>query len=205
MTDTAEQTAVDFWFDPACPWAWMTSRWILEAQKVRPISVTFHVMSLAVLNEDKDVPQGYRDFLQTAWGPVRVCLAVEEQHGSEKLAEFYTALGTRIHPGAEERSRATVEAALTDVGLPVELAQAADTDANDDALRRSHHEGMDPVGDEVGTPVIHVNGKALFGPVISPAPTGEAAGRLFDGFALMTEYDGFFELKRSRTVGPIFD
>ncbi|OYN86668.1 DsbA family protein [Parenemella sanctibonifatiensis] len=205
MTDTAEQAAVDFWFDPACPWAWMTSRWILEAQKVRPISVTFHVMSLAVLNEDKDVPQGYRDFLQTAWGPVRVCLAVEEQHGSEKLAEFYTALGTRIHPGAEERSRATVEAALTDVGLPVELAQAADTDANDDALRRSHHEGMDPVGDEVGTPVIHVNGKALFGPVISPAPKGEAAGRLFDGFALMTEYDGFFELKRSRTVGPIFD
>lgn len=206
MTETAASTtAVDFWFDPACPWAWMTSRWILEAQQVRPISVTFHVMSLAVLNEDKDIPEDYRKAMDKAWGPVRVCLAVEEQHGSAKLAEFYTALGTRFHPLAEERTLATVEAALAEVGLPTELVAAADTDANDDALRRSHHEGMDAVGSEVGTPVIHINGKGLFGPVISPAPNGEAAGRLFDGVALVTEFDGFYELKRSRTVGPIFD
>ncbi len=197
---------VDFWFDPQCPWAWMASRWMLEVEKVRPVRTVFHVMSLSVLNEGRDeLGEDYRRFLAGAWGSVRVCLAVEEAYGSEKLREFYTALGTRFHPLKQQRDRATVEAALAEVGLPAELADAADTDANDEALRRSHHEGMDPVGDEVGTPVVRINGKSLFGPVISPAPKGEAAGRLFDGVSLVTEYDGFYELKRSRTTGPIFD
>ncbi|WP_432558312.1 DsbA family protein [Granulicoccus sp. GXG6511] len=207
MTDTAQPIKVDFWFDPLCPWAWMTSRWMTEVEKVRDVDLTFHVMSLSVLNEGRDgLDPDYRERMDRAWAAVRVALAIDEQHGKEKLAEFYTAIGTRVHPGGEDvTERATIEAALADVGLPAELADAGDTDANDEALRRSHHAGMDPVGDEVGTPVIHVNGMALFGPVISPAPKGEQAGRLFDGFALMTEYDGFFEAKRTRTVGPIFD
>lgn len=196
---------VDLWFDPVCPWAWMTSRWLLEVEKVRDVKVSFHVMSLSVLNEGRDLSEGYRALMDAAWLPVRVAIAVEEQYGQEKLAAFYTALGTRFHPLDEPRTIETVEGALTDVGLPAELAQVGLTDVNDAALRASHHEGMDPVGDEVGTPVIHLNGQALFGPVISPAPKGEEAGNLFDGFAKVTAYPGFFELKRTRTVDPIFD
>lgn len=198
-------TTVDFWFDPACPWAWMTSRWMVEVEKVRPVRTTFRVMSLAVLNEDKDIPEDYRRGLAKAWANVRVCIGIEEQYGSDKLADYYTAVGTLIHPGGQPNERATIEQALEQVGLPVELADLGETDAHDDRLRASHHEGMDPVGSEVGTPVIRVNGMSLFGPVISPAPKGEQAGELFDGFVKMTAYPGFFELKRSRDVGPIFD
>lgn len=207
MTQTdAPVTTVDLWFDPLCPWAWMTSRWLLEVEKVRPVKAVFHVMSLSVLNEGRDLPEEYRAKMDAGWHGVRVALAVEEKYGSDKLAEYYTAIGTKIHPGGEDGSdRATIEAALKEVGLPTELADAGWTDANDEALKRSHHEGMDPVGDEVGTPVIHIHGEALFGPVISPAPKGEQAGRLFDGFSLLTEYDGFFEAKRTRTRDPIFD
>lgn len=203
---TGDPQQVDFWFDPQCPWAWMTSRWMLEVEKVRPVRTVFHVMSLSVLNEGRDeLDDDYKRFLKGAWASARVCLAVEERYGAEKLREFYTAIGTRFHPRAEKRDRATIEAALADAGLPADLADAGETDANDEALRRSHHEGMDPVGNEVGTPVIRINGKSLFGPVISPALQGEQAGRLFDGVALVTEYDGFYELKRSRTRDPIFD
>ncbi|MGO4956132.1 mycothiol-dependent nitroreductase Rv2466c family protein [Luteococcus sp. Sow4_B9] len=205
-------TNVDFWFDPLCPWAWMTSRWMLEVEKVRDVKTTFHVMSLSVLNDGRDLPEEYQQHMLEGWVGVRAALLVEQEHGSDKLREFYTALGTRYHLGKEPKTVETVRAALAEVGLDESLAERADAwkpgdeaDELDVALRKSHHEGMDPVGDEVGTPVIHINGKALFGPVISPAPKGEAAGRLFDGFSLMTEYDGFFELKRSRTVGPIFD
>ena len=207
MTASTQPITVDFWFDPLCPWAWMTSRWMTEVEKVRDVDLTFHVMSLSVLNDGRDdLDPDYRALMDKSWAPVRVALAVDEQHGKEKLAEFYTAIGTRVHPGGEDvTERATIEGALADVGLPAELIEAGGTDANDEALRRSHHAGMDAVGDEVGTPVIHINGMALFGPVISPAPKGEQAGRLFDGFALLTEYEGFFEAKRTRTVGPIFD
>ncbi len=196
---------VDMWFDPACPWAWMTSRWLLEVDKVRDVHFDFHVMSLSVLNEGRDLPEDYRRLMDNSWAAVRVALAVEREHGQQALRDFYTAIGTRFHPGHEERERATIEAALADADLPVELAEAGYTDEHDDELRRSHHEGMDPVGDEVGTPVIRINGKSLFGPVISPAPKGEEAGNLFDGVSKVTAYDGFYELKRTRTVGPIFD
>lgn len=196
---------VDFWFDPTCPWAWMTSRWMLEVEQVRDVHTTFHVMSLSVLNEGRDLSEDYRRSMDSAWAGVRVALGVEREYGSDKLREFYTALGTRYHLQQAERTRATLIEALAEIGLPAELADLGDTDAHDDALRASHHAGMDPVGDEVGTPVIHVNGMALFGPVISPAPKGEEAGDLFDGFVKVTAYPGFFELKRTRTVGPIFD
>lgn len=195
---------VGFWFDPMCPWAWMASRWMLEVEKVRDVHTEFHVMSLSVLNEGRDLPEDYRAVMDAGWAPVRVALTVEREHGQEALRAFYTAIGTRYHPGDEPRTRETLEAALVDVGLPVSLAELGDTDAHDDELRASHHAGMDPVGNEVGTPVVHINGRALFGPVISPAPTGEEAGSLFDGVAKVTAYEGFFELKRSRTVGPVF-
>jgi 2-hydroxychromene-2-carboxylate isomerase len=200
-----EPTQLDFWFDPLCPWAWITSRWVLEVEKVRPVQVRWHVMSLAVLNEGKDVPDRYKDSLREAWGPVRVCIAAEQKLGPEVLLPLYTALGTRFHHEKAPRSRATIEAALADAGLPVELADAMDDESYDEALRASHADGMDRVGYEVGTPVISVNGTSFFGPVVSPIPRGEDAARLWDGVLLVAGTDGFFELKRSRTRDPIFD
>ena len=195
---------VDMWFDSICPWAWMTSRWLLEVEKVRDVEVAFHVMSLSVLNEGRDLPEEYRQIMTEALPLARVALAVQREY-PERLGDYDTAIGTLLHPGERDRSDATVVDALAEAGLPAELVELGHTDAHDDELKRSHHEGMDPVGDEVGTPVIHLNGMALFGPVISPAPKGEAAGDLFDGFAKLTAYPGFFEAKRTRTVGPIFD
>ena len=200
-----EPTRVDFWFDPICPWAWISSRWMLEVEKVRPVEVTWHVMSLAVLNEDKDIPEAYREGLRTAWGPVRIVTAAQQAHGPEVVGPLYTALGTRFHNGKEPRERSTFEAALADVGLPADLADAADSTEYDDAIRASHTDGIDRVGQEVGTPVISVNGMAVFGPVLSPIPRGEAAAKLWDGVLLIAGTDGFFELKRSRTRDPIFD
>jgi 2-hydroxychromene-2-carboxylate isomerase len=201
-----EPTQLDFWFDPLCPWAWITSRWVLEVEKVRPVHARWHVMSLAVLNESKDdLPEKYREGLKKAWGPVRVCMAAAEKYGPDVLLPLYTALGTRFHDEKLERNRATIEAALTEAGLPAELADAAESTEYDDALRASHKDGMDRVGYEVGTPVISVNGYSLFGPVISPIPRGEAAARLWDGVLLVAGTEGFFELKRSRTREPIFD
>ena len=200
-----EPTQLDFWFDPLCPWAWITSRWVLEVEKVRPVEARWHVMSLAVLNEDKDLPEQYKGFMRQAWGPVRVCIAAEQKFGPDVLLPLYTALGTRFHQEKAERDRATIEAALADAGLPVELADAMDDESFDDALRASHADGMDRVGYEVGTPVISVNGTSFFGPVVSPIPRGEAAAQLWDGVLLVAGTDGFFELKRSRTRDPIFD
>lgn len=161
-------------------------------------------MSLSVLNEGRDLSEKYRSLMDNSWGGARVCLAVQEQY-PEKLAALYTALGTRIHLGKEPNTRATHEAALAAVGLPIELADAAETDANDAALRTVQAEVTAAVGDEVGTPVVRVEGKSLFGPVMSPAPKGEQAGQLWDGFVNVLAYPGFFELKRTRTVDPIFD
>jgi len=199
-------TLVDFWFDPLCPWAWMSSRWMLEVEKVRDVHTTFHVMSLAELNSGRDLPEEYRQMMDLeGWIGVRASIAVEQRYGSEALRNFYTALGTRFHLGQEPKTPETIRAALTEVGLDPAIADEAQTEKYDEALRASHHEGMDPVGTDVGTPVIRVNGMSLFGPIISPAPKGEAAGDLFDGFVKVTAYPGFFELKRTRTVGPIFD
>jgi protein-disulfide isomerase-like protein with CxxC motif len=201
-----EPTPVDFWFDPLCPWAWITSRWLLEVEKLRPVTPRWHVMSLAVLNEDKDdLPDRYKQSMAKAWGPVRVCIAAEQKFGPDVLGPLYTALGTRFHHEKAERDRATIEAALADAGLPAELAEAMDSTDYDKALRASHCDGMDRVGYEVGTPVISVGDLSIFGPVVSPIPRGEAAARLWDGVMLIAGTDGFFEMKRSRTRDPIFD
>lgn len=207
-----DRASVTMYFDPACPWAWMTSRWLLEVERVRPFDIEFRVMSLAVLNEGRDeLSESYREFLKTAWGPVRICIAVEQKYGQKAVRDLYTALGTRIHPGGQQRGPELYAAALADVGLDVGLAAAADSTEYDEALRASHEAGMRPVGTDVGTPVIHAPGPvegetvAIFGPVVTPAPKGEAAGRLWDGVLLVVGTPGFYELKRSRTLGPIFD
>ena len=201
-----EPTRLDFWFDPLCPWAWITSRWVLEVEKVRPVQARWHVMSLAVLNENKEgMDERYKEMMRKAWGPVRVCIAAEQKFGPDVLLPLYTALGTRFHNEKQDRDLATIEAALADAGLPAELAAAADSTEYDEALRASHKDGMDRVGYEVGTPVISVNGISFFGPVISPIPRGEDAARLWDGVLMVAGTDGFFEIKRSRTRDPIFD
>jgi 2-hydroxychromene-2-carboxylate isomerase len=200
-----EPTRVDFWFDPVCPWAWIASRWIHEVTKVRPVTPVWHVMSLSVLNEGRDLPERYQELMLTGWGPVRICVAAEQQYGPEVLGPLYTALGTRFHEQKLPRERETYEAALAEAGLPAELADAADSTEYDEALRASHQEGIERVGYDVGTPIISVNGTSVFGPVVSPIPRGEAAAKLWDGVLLIAGTDGFFELKRSRTRDPIFD
>jgi hypothetical protein len=188
----------------------MASRWMLEVERVRPVQTRWNVMSLAVLNEGRDLPAAYVDLMARAWGPVRVLTAARLAHGREVLLPLYTQLGLRIHPAERQDFDEIIVEALDALDLPASLAQAAGSTEFDEELRAEHLRGMEPVGMDVGTPVIHVPGPdggsiAFFGPVVSPAPKGEAAGRLWDGVLAVAGTPGFFELKRTRTVGPIFD
>ncbi len=201
----AVPASVRMWFDPACPWAWMTSRWLMEVEKVRDIEVSWQVMSLSVLNEKADLPKDYRAMMDQAWGPVRVVIAARELYGEEYVKPLYDAMGTRIHPGGDHDYTSVVVGAIADVGLPQSLAKAGTMKKWDAAVRRSHKEGITLVGTDVGTPVIAFGDTAFFGPVVTPAPTGEAAGKLWDGCLLVAGTPGFFELKRTRTQDPIFD
>lgn len=204
MSATA-RASVEMWFDPVCPWAWLTSGWLMEVEQVRDIDVTWSVMSLAVLNEGRDLPESYRDLMKQSWGPVRVIIAAAGEHGNEVIKPLYDAIGTRIHLGGEKDYLTVIAHSLEQVGLPADLLRFAESGEVDAVLRASHQRAMDLVGDDVGTPVICVGGIAFFGPVVSPAPTGEDAGRLWDGCLLVGGTPGFFEIKRTRTVGPIFD
>jgi predicted DsbA family dithiol-disulfide isomerase len=207
--DTQDREKMEFWFDPLCPWAWITSRWMLEVEKVRPVTVDWRVMSLAYLNlvqhEGKGLNEEYLERMAKAWQPIRVVAAAAAEAGPGVLGPLYTAIGTRFHNQGRREDPAVIAEALAEVGLPASLAAAADSTEFDDAIKKSHNEAFDDVGIDVGTPVIRIRGKALFGPVITPAPKGEAAGQLWDGLVLVSQADGFFELKRSRTRKPSFD
>jgi hypothetical protein len=210
MTEAVqEREEMQFWFDPLCPWAWITSRWMLEVERVRPVTIEWRIMSLAYLNlvqhEGKGLNEEYLERMNRAWGPVRVCAAAAADAGPEILGPLYTAIGTRFHNQGRRDDLAVIPEALAELGLPAWLADATETAEYDDVIKKSHHEAFDEVGLDVGTPVVKIRGKALFGPVITPAPKGEAAGELWDGLVLVSKADGFFELKRSRDRKPTFD
>ena len=209
MAADADREDMQFWFDPLCPWAWITSRWMHEVEKVRPVRTDWRIMSLAYLNlvqhEGKGLSEEYMERMSKAWGPVRVCAAAAAEAGPQVLGPLYTAMGTRIHNERRREDPGILAEALTDVGLPASLAAAAESGEFDEAIKKSHHEAFDEVGIDVGTPVLRIRGKALFGPVITPAPKGDAAGELWDGLVLVSKADGFFELKRSRDRRPSFD
>ncbi len=205
MSEDATRDVADFWFDPVCPWAWMTSRWMGEVEKVRPVSVRWHIMSLSVLNEGRELPADYRESMDRSWGPARLVNAARELHGQDVVKPLYDALGTRIHLQERERDDPDMlREALAEAGLPEDLVRYATSDELDDSLRASHREGITQVGEDVGTPIVAVNGVGFFGPVVTPAPKGEDAGRLWDGCVLVAGTPGFFELKRTRTQGPDF-
>ncbi|MGH3715394.1 MAG: disulfide bond formation protein DsbA [Micromonosporaceae bacterium] len=194
------------WFDPKCPCAWNTSRWLLEVERVRDVEIRFHVMSLWLLNQGRDgLEDWYATWLTDTLGPVRVLTAAEQKYGTPILRDLYTALGNRIHHEKIKIGPELYAGALAELGLAPELAGAAEVADYDDALRLSHHAGLDPVGEDLGTPAIHVNGQAFFGPVVTPVPRGEDAGRLWDGVLLVAGTPGFYELKRGRTAPPRVD
>jgi predicted DsbA family dithiol-disulfide isomerase len=210
MTPASEKTEkAQFWFDPACPWAWITSRWMLEVEKVRPVQTEWRIMSLAYLNLEQHKGEGlsdeYKERMSHAWGPVRVCAAAAKEKGEDVLGPLYTAIGTRFHVQGRRGDAEVLPESIAEVGLPESLIEAATDSGYDEAIKKSHHDAFDQVGLDVGTPVIRIRGNALFGPVITPAPKGEAAGRLWDGMALVAESDGFFELKRTRDRRPSFE
>ena len=198
-------TKAEFWFDPMCPWAFITSRWILEVEKVRDIEVSWNIFSLPHLNKDREMPEKYVAIFANSWSCARVIKAVENQYGKEKTLPLYTAISTRIHVLKETVSQDLLIDALKEIGADTKFAQEMSNSNWDKEIIESHERGIKLVGNDVGTPIIAINRIGFFGPVISPAPKGEEAGKLWDGVVLSASYPGFFEIKRSRTVGPIFE
>ncbi|MDH6213166.1 DsbA family protein [Streptomyces pseudovenezuelae] len=199
----ADRRAVDVWFDPACPYTWLTCRWLTEAARVRPLDLRWHLMSLTLLNEDRDDdpegdPEGY------LMVPVRIATAVLRHHGQDALARFHAALWAD-RPNGDEGTRWINDpaVALADAELPISLVAAGTSTAYDEELRASHTGAVGLLGPRTGTPVVATGDPAepdrapvaFFGPVLSRVPSGEAAGRLWDGTLLVAGTPGFHELK----------
>ncbi|MGJ6968246.1 mycothiol-dependent nitroreductase Rv2466c family protein [Streptosporangium sp. G11] len=201
--ESENRIPVDFWFDAMCPWSWIASRWLLEVERIRPVDLRWHVMSWSILQQGVDLPPEHVEIVRQGWGPARVAIAVEQRHGNTGLGALYSAYGKRYQHQGRTLNRAAIVDSLNEIGLPADLVDAAEDKDYDDALLASHTDAMDRVGYEVGTPIMAINGVAYFGPVMSPIPRGEEAGRLFDGLVLVSGTKGFFELKRSRTQAPI--
>lgn len=195
---------VNFWFDVSCPWTWITSRWLVDVSEQRDLDVTWRPFSLFELNKDRDLPEDYRKHIEDSRNFGRISMAVSKT-SPDRVGEFYTELGTRIHNDEQPQTDETILAALSAVGLDAELLERAKAGKFDDAVRASTQAGLDLVGDDVGVPIIEVAGVAFFGPVMSPAPQGADAVKAWDGTVALAQTKGFFELKRSRDVGPIFN
>ncbi|MCW1249990.1 DsbA family protein [Acaricomes phytoseiuli] len=204
MAENATST-VDFWFDPLCPYAWVTSRWMDEVEKVRDVRVRWHVMSLSVLNEGRELSESYRDLMDRGWGPVRVIIAAQQRYGDDAVKPLYDAIGTAIHPQGIADFDEAIKRGLEAAELPAELAEYAHSEEYDEQLRASHESGSSLVGPDVGTPVLAIDDIAFFGPVITRIPRGQEAGKLWDAAVALAGYPYFFELKRSRTEDPQFD
>jgi 2-hydroxychromene-2-carboxylate isomerase len=190
---------VTMWFDPACPYTWRTSRWLRAAAAARGESVTWRLLSLAVLNEGRDIPERYLQGMTLSRKASRVIAAVETKYGQDAVDRLYTALGQLVHDQGQVMDRDTVAEALAAAGLPDDLIGALDDEAHDLAVDESHHAAQDRVGQEAGSPVLAFgDGPGFFGPIVVPVPTGDEAQRLFDAMTLLSTVPQFSELKRVR-------
>jgi 2-hydroxychromene-2-carboxylate isomerase len=190
---------ITFFFDPACPFTWRTSRWVRDVAARRGEPITWRFLSLAVLNEGKDVPEQFREPL--VWGrrAHRVLAAADQRHGQDAVDRLYSALGRRVHYENADKDTGTLATAIAEAGLPAELIEAADDPSLDAAVRASHDEAQARVGTETGSPVVAIDdGPAFFGPVVVPVPEGDEADRLFEALRLLATVPQFSELKRAR-------
>jgi len=199
----AEATTVDFWFDPGCPFTWRTSRWLDDVAQRRGLRIDWRLMSLAILNEGKDIPEPYRTMNALGRSAGLVFQAVRDEYGPQALARLYTEYGRRRHDAGADLGPQLVREALAAAGLPEELVSAGDDDSRLPALAASHAAGQDRVGQESGSPITAIgSGPGFFGPVVVPVPEGDDALRLFDAVALLAQVPAFSELKRSRAPLP---
>ncbi|HEY2794403.1 MAG TPA: disulfide bond formation protein DsbA [Micromonosporaceae bacterium] len=190
---------VTFFFDPTCPFTWRTSRWLRSVTIPRGHTIGWHLMSLAVLNEGKEIPEAYRDRVAWSMRPVRLLFQTLQQHGPDALDRLYTEFGTRLHYENAAADDELLAASLAAAELPAELIKAAGDESLDPAIHASHAEGQARVGTESGSPILAIgDGPGYFGPVVVPPPEGEAAEKLYDAMRLISAVPEFSELKRAR-------